>query len=363
MIAAVNNSKAEGLSPTSQTTMVSVCIPVHNREHLVAEAVKSALAQTVSGLEVIVVDNASTDRTWEVVNSFSDPRLTLCRNEANLGLFGNFNRCLELARGKYLRILCSDDRLLPGCLAQEVELMETNPGVVLLSSPGWTVDESYRRIEVVGNHMKPGTYPGESAVLDVLWICASYCYNPLNWPSGILIRRRAVLTAGRFDQSMLFKGDLDYWLRILRFGELAISAIPACEVMIHRGQEGNKFRDPGGQQIVELIQVTNLWAEQLQNRGVYREMIRRFSGLALWRAFAMWRSGLVHSARTYLELPRQNGVSLLSSVLAFLEILCYRLLRRLFGTCFTLSPRHRRSMSVCMPRTPGWRGEGKRDRL
>ncbi|GAI98190.1 unnamed protein product [marine sediment metagenome] len=111
----------------------TIAIPVYNREDLIRRAVESALAQNVPDLEILVVDNCSTDRTWDVLHTYSDSRLRLVRNERNMGLFGNFNRSLQLAQGKYFRLLCSDDKLPPNCLMSEIDMMEQHENVVLLS--------------------------------------------------------------------------------------------------------------------------------------------------------------------------------------------------------------------------------------
>src|SRR5450432_379001 len=97
----------------------SIAIPVFNRRDLVHNALRSAIAQAVPNLEILVVDNCSTDGTWEALQAIRDPRLHLVRNDSNLGLFGNFNRCLELSRGEYVCLLGSDDDLTEGFLARE----------------------------------------------------------------------------------------------------------------------------------------------------------------------------------------------------------------------------------------------------
>jgi glycosyltransferase involved in cell wall biosynthesis len=109
------------------TPTCTVAIPVFNRKDMVQRAVASALAQPVSSLDVLVVDNCSTDGTWDALQRLSDPRLRLVRNSHNVGLFGNFNRCLDLATGTYLRFLCSDDTLAAGCLQREISEMESAP--------------------------------------------------------------------------------------------------------------------------------------------------------------------------------------------------------------------------------------------
>ena len=76
-----------------------MCLPVYNGAAYIAESIESVLAQTYGDFRLIVSDNCSTDNTEDIVRSFSDRRLTYVRNARNLGVVGNFNRCLSLAEG------------------------------------------------------------------------------------------------------------------------------------------------------------------------------------------------------------------------------------------------------------------------
>jgi glycosyltransferase involved in cell wall biosynthesis len=100
--------------------LISVLIPNFNYVKYVATAVDSALAQTYPNIEVVVSDNCSTDGAWELLKSRygGDPRVRLYQNETNVGMARNFDRLLELARGRYVMCLSSDDFLLPPHLAR-----------------------------------------------------------------------------------------------------------------------------------------------------------------------------------------------------------------------------------------------------
>ena len=94
---------------------VSILVPVFNRADLLPECLESALAQTMSGLEVVVVDGASTDGTWDVCCEFAaqDERIRPVREESNSGPVAGWTRCLAEARGTYGTFLWSDDLLRP----------------------------------------------------------------------------------------------------------------------------------------------------------------------------------------------------------------------------------------------------------
>lgn len=97
---------------------ISVLVPVYNREEFLPACLESACAQTVRDLEVIVVDNASTDATWNVCRSFAarDSRIRIFRNASNIGPVRNWRRCFEEARGLYGKVLFSDDLISPSFL-------------------------------------------------------------------------------------------------------------------------------------------------------------------------------------------------------------------------------------------------------
>lgn len=93
------------------TPLVSILIPVYNREKMIARALDSALSQTYTNIEIVVTDNCSTDKTFEVVQEYAqrDRRIRCFRNEENLGPLPNWQRCLNYSKGDYIKILWSDD--------------------------------------------------------------------------------------------------------------------------------------------------------------------------------------------------------------------------------------------------------------
>jgi len=107
---------------------VSILIPVYNREDYIAECIRSALSQTYGNVEVIVVDNCSTDGTWGICKELAatDSRLKIYKNEINLGSVKNWLRCINEADGKYGKILFSDDLLEPDYVSATVTFMESN---------------------------------------------------------------------------------------------------------------------------------------------------------------------------------------------------------------------------------------------
>jgi glycosyltransferase involved in cell wall biosynthesis len=113
---------------------VSVLIPTYNYAHFLDETIQSVLNQTYNDYELIIVDNKSTDDTLEVVDKYlGDRRIHFYQNATNLGLSGNWNKCLEYATGEYIKFLCADDKFHPEMLRKFVSVMDENPTVSLVT--------------------------------------------------------------------------------------------------------------------------------------------------------------------------------------------------------------------------------------
>jgi glycosyltransferase involved in cell wall biosynthesis len=121
---------------TVRPPRVSIGLPVFNGERYIARAVESILAQDFAAFELIVSDNASTDRTGEICEGYvrRDARVRYFRNPRNLGAGPNYDRCFHLARGEYFKWAAHDDCLAPGYLSKAVAALDAAPGAVLCTT-------------------------------------------------------------------------------------------------------------------------------------------------------------------------------------------------------------------------------------
>jgi len=130
------------VNDTGTTPRLSIGLPVYNGENFLTSALDSILGQGFSDFELIICDNASTDRTPEICRVFaaSDERIHYHRNETNVGAAGNYNRTLELARGEYFKWASHDDVCLPGFLQACIDVLDAQPDVVLCHSQSLGID-------------------------------------------------------------------------------------------------------------------------------------------------------------------------------------------------------------------------------
>lgn len=127
-----------------EVPLVSVGVPVFNGEAFLEDAIRSALTQTLDDLELILCDNASTDRTPEICRDYAaqDARVRYFRNPRNLGAAANYNLVFSHARGPYFKWLAHDDRMLPSYLAKTHRVLQERPEAVLCNTVVSYIDAS-----------------------------------------------------------------------------------------------------------------------------------------------------------------------------------------------------------------------------
>ena len=123
--------------------LVTIGVPVFNGEEFVEDAVRSAMAQTFRDIEIVISDNASTDRTADILATLAaeDPRIRIFRNSTNLGAAPNYNRCFEEGRGTFFKWLAHDDRMKPTFVKIAVDALTANPEAVLVNATTEYIDE------------------------------------------------------------------------------------------------------------------------------------------------------------------------------------------------------------------------------
>lgn len=179
---------------------VSVIIPVYNRAAFVLEAVDSVLKQTLQDFELIVIDDGSTDGTAEALKRFED-RL-FYRYQDNQGVSGARNLGLQMARGKWIAFLDSDDLWLPEKLETQVRFFSENPGAVICQTEEIWIRKG-RRVNPQKKHQK---FSGDIFAPSLLLCLVS--------PSAVMIQRNLFDQVGYFDVTLPACEDYDLWLRI-----------------------------------------------------------------------------------------------------------------------------------------------------
>ena len=187
--------------------LVSIVIPTFNAGKFLGEAIDSVLSQSYFPLEVIVVDDGSTDDTPALLRAYSE-RIIGVRQE-NKGVAAARNRGLSLATGSYVCFLDADDWLHPECIEEKVGLLEAHSNLLLAFS---FVEVTDAQLNPTGAILR-GT-DQQNAIGPLLeWIPPA-----IPCPSNVVIRSSAMRDVGGFDEEMSTSADFDLWLRLSQRG-------------------------------------------------------------------------------------------------------------------------------------------------
>lgn len=258
---------------------VSVLLPVYDGERFLREAVDSVFAQTLEDIEVLAVDDGSTDGTSAILESFRDERLRVV-SQPHLGLVAALSRAAREARGSHLARMDADDVSLPERLERQVAYLDAHPRVGLVV-PGVTlIDEGGRRLRTL-------VLPPDDASLRRRLLLR----NPFTH-GAVALRREAFEGAGGYRAGYGSNEDYDLWRRIARDWELAalpevlylyrehaaaVTRIDVSDRVRRRERLRDElWRDPS------LLRALGRERDRVERRALLREALRRGRpGLAL----------------------------------------------------------------------------------
>ncbi len=208
------------------TPLVSAIIPAYNAELYVREAVESALTQSHEAMEVIVVNDGSSDGTGAVIESFGD-RVHYIRKR-NGGVATARNAGIRAAKGDYLAFLDADDRWHQGKIARQLELMESHDGAGLVYVASRDVDDS--GVPFAGSDAPPpkDTLYTHHDILDMVF------KNPVGSPSGVMVSRPVIDRVGGFDETFLNGSeDWEFYLRVVEQFAIVMSSEVLYDYRVH----------------------------------------------------------------------------------------------------------------------------------
>lgn len=182
--------------------LISVIIPVYNSEKTIKETIESVLNQTVTDLEIIVINDGSKDKSLEVISRIVDPRLKIF-SYPNAGVSASRNRGISQATGEYISFLDADDLWTPDKLEAQLKTLHANSQAAVAYS--WTnwIDES-------GQFLRPGGHIAANGNVYEKLLLRDFVESG----SNPLIHRKALAEVGGFDESLTSAADWDMWLRL-----------------------------------------------------------------------------------------------------------------------------------------------------
>ena len=204
---------------------VSVIIPTYNRADILLRAIKSALEQNYGSMEVIIVDDNSSDGTPDIVNNIPDTRIKYIYRSKNGGVAATRNDGLRIAKGEYVAFLDSDDIWASGKIEAQLKVFDENKSVGM----------SYTNADIISNN-------GNKLFIDKT-VCSRIVYGATDRTSGIfpgvimvtppgswMLRRSVVNEIGFFDETMRVWEDCDYFVRIAQRSDIYFLNVPLLRI-------------------------------------------------------------------------------------------------------------------------------------
>ena len=183
---------------------VSVIMPAYNVERYIGEAIESILNQTFTDFELIILNDYSTDKTLEIIKKYArkDKRIKFKNNQKNMGFIASLNRCLDIAQGKYIAKMDSDDISLPTRLEKQVAYLDNHPEVGL-------VGVGYRAFEKANFEV---IFPPLVGFADFLKNCST---------TAFMLRKKIIDNYHlRFRKEYLYTEDYDFYTRFIRYANI-----------------------------------------------------------------------------------------------------------------------------------------------
>ncbi|MBT3180536.1 MAG: glycosyltransferase [Candidatus Marinimicrobia bacterium] len=237
---------------------ISVIIPTYNRKHTLERAIESVLAQTVHPLEIIVIDDSSTDGTSDWIQSKYPSIILLQTFKGNLpkGVSAARNAGIKVAKGNWISLLDSDDEWLPDKLAKQVQSLKKNPTVLFCHSNEIWIRDGIR----INQHKKHQKYGG-----NIFEKCLDICRIS---PSSSIMHKSIFDDVGYFDETLRVCEDYDLWLRITP--KYSILFVDEPLIIKYGGHDDQLSRTPEGieqyriQSLEKIMDTESLTGTQFQ---------------------------------------------------------------------------------------------------
>ena len=193
---------------------LTIAIPSYNKEKYIDRCLKSILHEKEHVTEIFVVDNCSSDDTYELAKKYK-PDITCYQNEENIGMSGNWNRCIDLCKTEWLMIVHADDELLPGVIEKYVDLIQKFPSLHLIHADSYAVIEGKESLEVLSQNPKKSFW---KSGLDALSCPYGVC-------SAVMVKKEAYERLGYFIDGSI-SSDAEMWARMAGAYDIGYLNIP-----------------------------------------------------------------------------------------------------------------------------------------
>ncbi|MEP5614130.1 MAG: glycosyltransferase [Cyclobacteriaceae bacterium] len=267
-------------------SLVSVCLPMYNGEKYLRQSLDSIVNQSYQNLEILVVDDCSTDNGPSIIGEYQrkDSRIRLIRNERNLGLVGNWNKCISEASGEFVKLQFQDDMMMNDTIEKMMMMAEKEGVNVVLTDREYTYENDINvfyeeELPRLSDHFKQNAVIKPAFITDLL-LSIGTNHNFMGEPIIGLVRKEVFDSWGLYDDAFKQIGDFEFWIRLglnenvgfiperlnifrvhddsetvrnARAPEINPSHLDRIHLAskMHSGKEYEKFRETAGEEFTE----------------------------------------------------------------------------------------------------------------
>lgn len=210
---------------------VSIILPVYNGMKYLDVAVSSVLNQTFTDFEFLILDDCSTDGSWEYLRNIKDDRVTVLRNDTNRGLFYNLNFLVRKSGSELIKLWSQDDYMTPDAIEKIVAFYNKHPQLGFCYTSFKLINEEGAVIKEAKEDITPEVVD-QATHAKIAFTWGSIAGNIAN----VAISRKAFDKVGLFNESMKICGDFEMWVRISEFFDIGLLKDPVIYIRNHSGQ-------------------------------------------------------------------------------------------------------------------------------
>ncbi len=257
---------------------ISVVMSVYNGERHLEEAVASILNQSFSDFEFIIINDGSTDRTVEIIESFSDSRIRLIHNDGNIGLTKSLNKGIELSNGEFIARMDADDISLPERFKKQIDFLDAHPEIGITGT----------NVRAIGENSKPKykiKYPENHWL--IYW--SLLFSNPMCHPS-VMIRKEVLNKYGNYNSQLKSSQDFELWSRLI--GQTKFHNLQGIHLLLRTKGEKISLINFNNQ-LSSAIDINHNHLSVFLNKEINIELIR-----GLWT----WKFRNSHDVKSMVEI-------------------------------------------------------------
>ena len=274
--------------------LVTICIPVYNGQKYLDECISSATSQTYENIEILLIDDCSQDNSIALIKMYQgkDSRIQYIINDRNIGFVNNWNKCIQNAKGNYIKFLFQDDFMEVGCVERMLQACLTNNTKLVICSRAYVFNDS-SNISIIKTYTEdvfklesvfstPG-FLNDKTILDIAQ--TKLLQNFIGEPIVLLFHKSILEKIGLFNVALLLLVDYEFCLRAILNTPVYFIPEKLVTFRVHHESETFKENESLTKRVkIQLIEPTVLFHEYLFNIK-FKKIRKKIGILSLFRSF------------------------------------------------------------------------------